>query len=363
MTNVVVGRRGVVATSMVTAIHLAGCAPSVETPEPSRVSYAIDGVNVTVDAALPTCVLDETKHLLGPNTHLHLFTGERFEPPDRILGGPFQVNIPVGTTLGTHEARFTDLPGRENVWVSYGGTATGRWSAYKGSLTLEETGDVGGRLKMSFARLDLLDSCGHPRVLTNGTIDVHVGSEDAFPVSAVDTGATSEWARLRSTELMENNLIVQLDDRLLACSLVDYGPSVVPADVSGTGRDETVLEVIADCVCDHDEADGTRLPSLAVVASLPISGQGSVVANGPLYFVSVLVDVNGTPDQLDDDELWFSPGKVPALQYHAVGSQLGAPIDIELQAPMQLVFVDQSGGTLTVDPTRTKRMSYAHAYG
>lgn len=70
----------------------------------------------------------------------------------------------------------------------------------------------------------------------------------------------------------------------------------------------------------------------------------------------VSVDVNGTPDNGDDDEFWV-PSVAPQLRYKDVGSGLGARIDIELAVPLILHKFGQS------DPTITKRLSVAHMYG
>jgi hypothetical protein len=142
----------------------------------------------------------------------------------------------------------------------------------------------------------------------------------------------------------------------VACPFVDFGPRIVPAADSGTGRDEEVLELISACDCDHDGPDGIRPPSFGVSAYLPVSGHGDVVAGGKQFLLLVTVDVNRTPENVDDDELWF-PVAAPQLRYQDVGSELGARIDIELAVPLILYNFDQGG------PARTMRLSVGRMYG
>ena len=252
--------------------------------------------------------------------------------------------------------RFTPLPGRETAWVSYRSSESASWSAYQGTVALEQLDGIGGRLRASFSELDLVDSCGQKRQLTNGSLNVRVGSEDVFPVSAIDMSDTSEWAQLGIPALIENNLIVELDDKLVACPFIDFGPTIISAADSPTGQDEEVLQMVAACDCDHDGPDGIRPPSFGVSAYLPIVGNGNVVDDVALVPLLVSVDVNGTPDNTDDDELWV-PSVAPQLRYQDVGSGLGARIDIELTVPLILHRFGQS------DPTMTKRLSVAHMYG
>jgi hypothetical protein len=227
---------------------------------------------------------------------------------------------------------------------------------------LEEVGDIGGRLRASFGELELVNSCGESRQLTDGSIDVTVGSEKLFPESEIDMGAMSEWEMLGATDLIENNMILHLDGRVIACSYVDYAPTTLSAEDSGTGREELVLELIAICVCDHDLADGTRPAPILFAGMIPISGRGRVDVEGDQYSAYLLVDVARTPLNFDDDEMWIPQG-VPQADYHSVGQVLGATIDIELTAPLTLAYVDRTGPTWVLDTSRRRQLSYAHAYG
>jgi hypothetical protein len=340
--------------AMMTPSFLGACVPSPEMQVPNVARFDIDGMNIVVEEGLALAFVDETKHLLGPNTHLHLAAATRSDTPDRVLGDWLLINVPAGTSVGEHDVRFTPLPGRETVWVNYRGLEPPGWSAYHGTVTLERLDGVGGRLQASFSELDLVDSCAQRRKLTNGKLDVRVGSENSYPVSEIDTSDVSEWAELGGTALIENNLMVELDGKLVGCPFVDFGPKIVPAADSGTGRDEKVLEMVVVCDCDREGADGIRSPPFGLSAYLPISGRGDVVVAGTQFFLAVNFDVNRTPLNIDDDEFWF-PLAAPQLRYQGVGSELGARIDIELKVPLLVHNFE--------DPRRTKRLSVARMYG
>ena len=75
MRQVLVSGRVIWTTAMVTVSSLGACAPTAEMTTPNAVSYDIDGMNVVVEEGLSFALVDETKHLLGPNTHLYMEAG------------------------------------------------------------------------------------------------------------------------------------------------------------------------------------------------------------------------------------------------------------------------------------------------
>jgi len=329
---------------------------------PSRVSYTLDGREVVVEQGLTIARIDETKHLLGPNTYIYFETGERATTSDRIIGDRLRINLPVGASIGRHTVRYKPLPGKADIWVGYRKSVEQQWVADDGVVDVQELGGVGGRLRLTFERLRLSNECGEMRLLSNGSIDVRLGSEDSFPESEVDQGIGSEWDQIGGSVMLENNLLFDLDDQHLVCPSVDYNPLTLSAAESGLGVPKDVLELIAVCAC----STGPNLKdvswSFALIGDLPLAGNGKFDIRGNPYFFEMRVDSAHTPLNTKDDERWF-PLETPQLTYHSMTGELGSPVDIELAAPVQFAYVDETGTRPVLDRTRTKQLSSVHAYG
>jgi hypothetical protein len=75
----------------------------------------------------------------------------------------------------------------------------------------------------------------------------------------------------------------------------------------------------------------------------------------------VSADVEGTPDNPEDDDLWYT-GRFE-LEYRAVGTNPKDEIDIELLSPATLSYVERDTGEWTLDTSETVTVSHLHAYG
>ncbi len=346
-------------------VVLGGCQLDRDPPmneSPNKVSYAVDGASIVVEEGLSFAVIDKTKQLMGPNTNLYFEAGTRSLVPTSILGDKLRVNIPFNLKEGVHPVRYKGMPGKDDVWVSYSHSPADRWTAYDGLLAIQETGGIGGRLRATFDRLQLGNPCGENRLLENGVIDVKIGSEDVFPISEIDTDVGSQWEQLHGNLHIENNMLLELDGTRFACDWASFAPKILSPEESHTGQSESVLYLLAICGCGYEPTQGSYRSLFSFVAYLPSEGQGFVLAENAPYFANILVDVNGTPDIVSDDETWWASDP-PKLYYHQMSRQLNEPIDIELVNRIEFVYYETIGGEPTADYSRTMTLSNAHAYG
>lgn len=320
---------------------------------PNRVSFSVDGQAVSVQEGVSFAFIDRTKEFSGPNGYLVFEASTLPEAKWRVAGDRLKINIPSGVGPGTYSVRFGSLPSKNHVWVSYSKTGGERWQAYHGLVTLDEVGGVGGRLRLRFEQLELGNGCGNSRVLRDGSIDVRIGSEDEFPVTALDTGEGSEWAELGATRLLENNAILQLDETIYACDFSQY----LQESVEGS-----VLAILSICGCDFDETRHSFRSQLAFSAYLPSTGRGTVSAARAAYPVFVLRDLASTPLDLSDDEMWY-PLSEPSYNYAEVGIYPGDAVDIALIEPITFAQVVSSGEELSLDTSKTMQLTFGHWYG
>lgn len=325
----------------------------------NRVGYAIDGIEADVAEGLALALLDETKHLLGPHTHLFVEAGVLGSSPDKLLGHKLRVNIPANLGVGTHEVRFTSLPSKEHVWVEYRVSRLERWVAYAGEVRVKSIGGVGERLRIALGPLKLGDACGRMRTLDSGNIDVLVGSEDAFPVSQLDMDPGSEWAEEDATDAIENAAVIELEGVVYACDNADLTLMLgTPAE----GPKGATLYASTICSCNLDPERREYTSSFSLAAFLPPTGEGVVLAKDERYSAFLLYDVNHTQFDPSDDDLWISLDAA-ALDYHKVGSNADEPVDIELVQPVRFAFLDSATDPPVVDRSRRKTLRTARFYG
>jgi hypothetical protein len=317
----------------------------------SRVTYRLDGTQARVEEGLAIAIIDESKGMLGPNTHVYFEASLTSTRPDRIVGDKLRINLPPTLGVGQHHVKYSVLPSASAPWVSYRRSSEEIWTAFEGSITVEEVGGVGERLRVTFGDLRLGNSCGEVRTISDGEIDVRIGSEESFPESEIEYGPGSEWAAEDVSTMIENNVLLEFDEKVFACFAADFMPA----------QQETLLDLIVFCSCDYDPADGSARPHFGLVADIPAAGQGRVVANGAEHFFGLFVD-SGTPLESEDDDLYYA--LEPAhLDYFSVGSAVDTPIDISLASPLTLTFIDRSGSSYQPTPSRTKQLRSMRAYG
>lgn len=331
-------------------VSAAGCQIDEHAPTANHVAFDLDGEAVPVDQRVTLAYIDETKQLAGPNTHLLLTAGTRSNGNtefDTVL----QINLPPGLAPGSYPTRFKYLPDRDDVWVSYYEIATENyWTAYEGQLEVQEVGGVGGRLRMSFDNLKLSNPCAEERALTNGSVDVRIGSEDSFAQGEIATpGDTGSAAGL-----VESDLVITLDDKVFACPFAEFSTVTEP---SADSEPVTMLSGTAPCICVGNGTVDAPQSSFVVSAELPLS---EADVDSEFTALDIFEDVLGTPYDLHDDAFWVGLD-TPSFDWHAVGKLPGDPVDIEV-GPDTFAYV-VSGSKPTIDRSREKTMARARFYG
>ena len=199
--------------------------------------------------------------------------------------------------------------------------------------------------------------------LTEGVIDVTMGSEDGISPETLDENAEytealesdMDWNRVENTAVMEFG-----DNSVAMCYSGNYTIETVS---KSNGDSIDVFKLTAICPCQTSVSPFLTAGQKIMLLQLPLPEDGYMIPVEGDHSLYVLDDVNRTYDNENDDDIWVVVDGQPGF-YHYASPAAGAPFWLESTGALTMAQMLNIGTPdLTLDTDNPKFINYFTIHG